>query len=113
MLMVRVNPNHPYNYDYTALWAHYNAVGVCSLCIIDGCFKQSVNNRQILFFIKTNFIPEKVTPQLDCLMETVMSLMSKPRQIKQWCFGTQGSNCGKTTKTLLLEHEGITHNKQP
>ncbi len=111
--MVRVNPNHAYNYDYTALWAHYNAVGVRSLCIIDGCFKQSVNYIQFFFFIKTNFIPEKVTQQLDCLMETVMSLMRKPRQIKQWCSGPQGSNCGKTTKTLLLEHEGPASNKGP
>ncbi len=40
--MDRVNPNPAYNYDYTALYAHYNALLVCSLRIIDACFQLSV-----------------------------------------------------------------------
>ncbi len=40
IVMVRANPNLAY--DYAAQKAHYNALLVCSSCIIDRSFKKSV-----------------------------------------------------------------------
>ncbi len=37
-VMVMVNSNPAYNYDYTALWAHFIALSVCSYIVTDACF---------------------------------------------------------------------------